>query len=111
VKLIVCVCVILLCGCAPYRQINVGAAIPIYAANPAWMQHEYERRTGKPTGPLWGFCDRSVPEVFVSDALSKYMFAAVTLHECKHLEVQGEDPWAVADLTNAPTFPAMRDSE
>jgi uncharacterized protein YceK len=100
--------VLLLCGCAPYRQINVGAAIPIYAANRAWMTQDYQRRTGE-TADLFGYYAASDPAIYVADDLSRDQFAAVVAHEMLHAIQNGEDPWAIADLTNSPSFPSMRD--
>ncbi len=32
--------VLFLTGCAPYRQVNLGADLPVYTASPAWMGME-----------------------------------------------------------------------
>ena len=102
---------ILLAGCAQApRQLNHGAAIPLYAVDPDELQ---ARAPGldRPHGMLWRGVDGSVSVWLTPRSLNKNT-ARLAIHEFCHL-VEKDLPgiWQVAAQLDSPGFPVLRHAE
>jgi hypothetical protein len=101
IRLLPILAVLLLCGCAPYRQVNIGADLPVYTASPAWMAQQCGR-------PVNGFTTKD--GIWINRDLAPYQWAATFAHEVAHRQDFVKDHWLVLDAIDAPRFRAKRDA-
>jgi hypothetical protein len=100
IRILPILAVLLLCGCTPYRQVNVGADLPVYTASPAWMAQQCGR-------PVNGFTTND--GIWISRELLPYQWAATFAHEVANRQDFVRDHWAVLDAMDGYKFFIRRD--
>ena len=101
IRILLILAVLFLTACAPCRQVNLGADLPVYTASPAWMAQQCGR-------PVNGFTNKD--GIWINRDLPPYQWSATLAHEIAHRQDFVADHWQILDATDAPRFRTRRDT-